>query len=364
MRRLSVVFVALLVLAGPCALAQHRLVAGLGASVMMANNFNMPEYNQSTMDVELGWFYRTDGSQEWQRLRKKPSFGLKASFGYIPQGIAGHRFGLVGMVKAPLWKRLEYGIGLGISTYTKPYCLTHDPENIFISSIISCLIDVELGFRITDGLSITAAMLHTSNGNLYLPNKGFNFFRLGLEGGLCVGSRSKSSLEPGYSLRETAIQEDKSQYIASRGDQEIGFTLSNGLVMSRHLMQKGYFPCYDLSLNYLYYTSPVVAVGGTVDLWYNFSHSWQLPRYNDKYPIPMYLNVQGVCEGFWGPLSVRISVGGVLLASSRVGMRLYERVGTYYNFGKSYVGVGLHARAGMIEFVELSYGYRIPLGKK
>ena len=39
-------------------------------------------------------------------------------------------------------------------------------------------------------------------------------------------------------------------------------------------------------------------------------------------------------------------------------------MGLYYNWGRNYVGLGLNARAGMIEFVELGYGLRLPLGRR
>ena len=326
-----------------------RLDVTATGGYMMPNNFNMAEYNRWGAGVEASWWQRTSGSEPWKALRRYPSFGVAASFLYIPEGPAGHRFGLAAGLRAPMWRRIEYYLMLGLSTYTKPYCLTHDPENIFIGPWVSCLIDIGLQCNITRRLSMKVSLVHTSNGNMYRPNKGLNY----LQGGLTyavVADGSSAGAEPG-----------RRPDVAVGTRNEVAVTASHGLVMSRHLMQDGYYPCYDLSAAFLHYVSPVLAVGGGVDLWYNFSHTWQLPRYKDRYPLPLYAGLQAVSEAFWGPVCLRVGVGFIPLTSSRVGMRLYERVGAYYSLGHTYFGVGLNARAGMIEFVEWSVGYRIPV---
>lgn len=342
----------LLALALPSAGQQARLELAAQGAYMMPNNFNMPEFNRGAAGVEFAWWRRTDGDEEWKQRRAYPYFGLKGSFLYIVDGPSGHRFGLSPALKAPLFgHRLFYSMALGASVYTKPYCLTHDPENIFIGPWVSFLIEFGLTYHLGDRLLLGASLLHTSNGGLYRPNKGLNYLQFSLGYALTAGD--------GSDLRATPDRHT----MADGPRREVGFTLSHGLVMSRHLMQDGYFPCYDLAVNYMRYLTPVVAVGGNVDLWYNHSHTWQLPRYHDRYPLPVYLGLQGAVEGFWGPVSLRLGVGVVALASSRVGMRLYERMGLYYNWGRNYVGLGLNARAGMIEFVELGYGLRLPLGR-
>ena len=45
-------------------------------------------------------------------------------------------------------------------------------------------------------------------------------------------------------------------------------------------------------------------------------------------------------------------------------MPVYERLGVYYNFGNNYAGIGINAHGGQAEFIEWSYGRRIPLSKK
>ena len=140
---------------------------------------------------------------------------------------------------------------------------------------------------------------------------------------------------------------------------EINVATSGGYVISRHQMQRGYYPCYDVSVSYGYHRSPVIAYGATVDLWYNFSHTWQMAFYSDPWPIPLYVGTQLFTEGYWGPLNFKCGVGYTLLSSSIVKEPVYERVGIYYNFDHKYIGMAVKAHLGQIEFMELTFGYRI-----
>lgn len=275
------------------------------------------------------------------------SYGARASFSYMPVGVAGHRFGLVGIVRAPLIPRLDYHLGVGISTFTRPQSLTHDPNNQYISSVLNCLIDVGFDYRVSQRLYLTAALTHSSNGLLYRPNMGLNFFQAGIS--YCLGGI------------DTCVLRGSSSAATLPARHEVGFTLSPGVVMSQKLWQDGYYFCYDLSLNYLYHLNSVFSFGATMDLWYNDSHTEQLQRLEVDYPTPVYVSAMPVFEGNWGPLSLRVGVGPVLIASPLVKIRYYERVGLYYNLGHHYIGAGINAHSGIIEFIEWSYGYRIPL---
>lgn len=347
MRR-AVNILLLLIVAGSAWSQSNGWEFSLTGSYMTPNNFNMPEYSAGTVGAEVGWWHRAEGEEWWIQRRKNPSFGVRASFAFIPEGISGHRLGLVGLVSAPLGNRLDYYIGLGLSGYTLSQYFTHKEENIFITTLVSCLIDVGINYRLTDHISLSASLLHSSNGMLQRPNKGLNFLQWGL----------RYNTLP--HLKLSAVGESP---MPDFHRHEIGFTLQGGAVVSRDLNQEGYFPCYDLSLNYQYYFDPVVAVGGTFDLWYNGSHYGLSRMYGEYYTFPCYVSMLGYIEGFWGPLSIKAGIGPVLVAPPRVNIRFYERVGAYYNFGHHYVGVSLNAHAGMIEFIEWAYGYRIPLSK-
>lgn len=314
---------------------------------MTPNNFNMPEYAVGTMGCDVAYWSFVDGDEWWKHRRANMAYGLKASFAYIPSGVAGHRLGLEGLIRASLADRVDYHLGAGVSYYTLSSYITGDRSNIFITTLISCLIDVGLDYRVTDEVSFSLALLHSSNGMLNRPNKGLNYLQAGVS----------------YSLGESnlLVKGRRPEAPAIESRHEVGFAVQGGAVMSRDWNLDGYYPCYDLSLNYQYYVDPVFAVGATLDLWYNFSHLRQAQLYGESYRVPAYLSALGYVEGFWGNVSIKAGAGPVLVAPKRVSIRLYERVGVYYNVKRSYFGIALNAHAGMIEFIELCYGYRIKI---
>lgn len=348
-RPAQILFVAMLLAATGLQGQTSRWEAALAFSEMTPNNFEMLEYSAATVNAELSWWHCFDGDAWWIARRKNPAFGLRASFAYIPTGIAGHRIGLVGVIRAPLWKRLDYHIGAGLSGFTRSRYFTHDEENIFISTLLNCLIDIGVDYCLTDRLTASFALLHSSNGLLNRPNKGLNFLQVGL---------SYRLSGPGYRLR-WFDEELPSPPAFNR--HEIGMTFQGGVVASRDLRLDGYFPCYDLSFNYQYYLDPVVAVGGTLDLWCNGAIYQLSNMLEEHYTVPCYVSMLGYLEGKWDKVSLRAGIGPDLIAPPRVNIRFYERVGVYYNFGQHYVGVALHAHAGVIEFIEWGYGFRLPI---
>ena len=325
---------------------------------MTPNNFNMPEYSSNAFGAEVAWWYRVESDEWWVQRRHNPSFGIRASYSHTSESLSGHRLGLEGLVSCPLWNRVDYHLGVGLSGYTRSAYFTHDPENIFITTLVCCLIDVGFDFRITKHLSFSLAFLHSSNGMLNRPNKGLNYLQWSASWrtGSALNKMLRSADgEPMSAFEPLAIRPPAFE------PRELGFTLQGGAVVSRDLQQEGYYPCYDLSLNYQYYLDPVVAVGGTLDLWYNFSHRGLAQLYGESYTFPCYVGVMPYLEGFWGPVSFRGGIGTTVISPKRVNVKLYERLGVYYNFGSNYVGIAVNAHAGMVEFIELAYGHRFTL---
>ncbi len=346
----SLVFLALLaLLAFPASAQYNHWEVGLNGSYAAPNNFEMMGYACGAASVDVTWVSRQTGNEYWRLYKHYPSFGLRASFAYIPEAIYGHRFGLVGLVRAPLGKWVGYSIGLGLSTYTKAQCFTGDEENLFISSPVSCLIDVGFNFRIGDDVMLNVSLLHSSNGMLYRPNKGVNFLQLGIAAKIGNGYEKSLDWEHSRSLIDS---------VPSFHSSEWNVALSGGTAMSRDSQIDGYFPCYDLSIYYQSYVNPVFAFGGAIDLWYNGTHWEPIRRDESNYRLPLYLSGMGMMEFFWGPLSLKAGLGLVVVASNQVTIPMYERVGVYYNFGRNYVGVALNATAGRIEFIEWTYGRR------
>jgi hypothetical protein len=349
-RRACVGIVFLLVCQGSALLSQnHHWEIGLNGSYAAPNNFDMMDYACGAVSVDATWLSRPTGNEYWRLYKHYPAFGFRGSFAYAPAAIYGHRFGLEGVVRAPLGKWFEYNLGVGLSTFTKAQCFTGDQENIFISSAVSCLIDVGLMFRLGDRMLINASLLHSSNGMLYKPNKGLNFLQLGVA--VKLGNEYEKELDWMHSR-------DLIDSVPLFPTREWGVAFSPGLVMSRDDLMDGYYPCYDLTLYYQRYAHPVLAYGGAIDLWFTGS-DWRLLRREENfYNIPIYLSAMGVLEFFWGDLSLKLGAGPVIISSTRQVTPFCERVGVYYNFGKHYVGAGINAHGGRIEFIEWTIGRR------
>lgn len=310
------------------------------------NNFNMLEYSCWGVGIEATAWTTPQSDAWWVARRKSPQFGLKASFGFFPQSLSGHRIGLAGILRAPLYRQLRYQIGLGLSYYTNSQYFSHDPENIFISTLVACLIDVGLVYPVGESAVVSLSLLHSSNGMLNRPNKGLNYLQLGI--GTALGAPPSQS-----PATETL------QVLPSFKRHEVGVALQLGAVVSRDLRLKPnrLFPCYDLSVGYQYYLDPVLAVGGTLDLWYNFAHREVALLDHNPYTMPLYFGALAYVEGFWGSLSIKAGIGPSV-GSSLITIPFYERVGAYYNTRHTYFGVALNAHAGIIEFIEWTVGYR------
>ncbi len=318
----------------------------VGAGWMMTHDSRHSYRNTPTFGADATLLWRTRGDEYWKQLWRHPSFGIKASFAAIPHGIAGHRLGLTGMLHFDLAPRWEGQLGAGLSAYTNPFCFSGDSNNIFIGSFINCLIDLGIAYHLTNRTSVALRLLHSSNGMLYRPNQGLNYLQLDLACTLGPKRAFHAEPPPGAPPMET---------------HEVGLALSLGTVMSYNPKQEGYYPCYDLSLNWQRYLSPRFALGGTLDFWYNFTDRASVYRTHDLHNVPVYLSGLAFGEIFVGPLSLKAGIGPVILVSSSVGIPFYERVGLYYNFParRHYLGIALNAHAGRIEFVEWTAGLRL-----
>lgn len=335
MRRLAVILLLL-----PLALnAQSRWEVSLGGEyTLTAYSFYSPH---NTWGTGL------------QVTRWNEPFGIKFDAGLTPQSICGNRLGAAFMIRTPLAARLAADIGIGVASYSKPNYVTLNADNVYISTPVVCLFDLGLVARMDRGSFVAMRLLHSSNGNMRRPNRGLNYFRLEMGFPLAIG----------YSPHTTRHRPLTIPHSPLAADHYLDLMVAPSLAVSRHNMQHGLFFCYDVALSYEYRLMPTLLCGGTVDLWYNFSHPWQLPRYHDTYTFPMYVSALAFFEHFWGPVSIKGGVGMVLAASTRVLVPVYERLGIYYNFGNNYAGIGINAHGGQAEFIEWSYGRRIPLSK-
>lgn len=316
----------------------------LSGGYMMPNNMKYSQYSSPTYGLGAAVLWRPEGNSYWQRFWNYPSFGVKAMYTRIPNAVAGNWFGLEGVIVNPFGGRWEWNWGVGFSFYTKPHGVTGDTNNIFIGSVLNCLIDLGIGYRLSDAATLSLRLLHTSNGMLRRPNLGLNYLQLDL----------------GWKFNNNVSYRNDGSYVSEEMEKEREWSvaLSGGAVMSRDSSMDGYYPCYDVSLYYQHYVNPVFAFGGAIDLWYNGSNREIIMSDESEYRLPLYLSGMGCVELFWGPISLKVGMGLVVAASCQVTIPIYERVGAYYNFGRNYLGVALNAHAGRIEFIEWTYGRR------
>ena len=317
-----------------------------GEYLVTAYSFQSP-HNAVGCGLEATRWYRLDGNDEWIRLRNHPSLGLKASLGITPNAICGHRIGLAGMLRNPITPVFDWQMGLGVSAYSRPLSLVSNAENEYISTLFTFFLDFGFVFHLSNRTCLQLQLLHSSNGNLARPNRGLNYLQAGLA----------------FPLGNLPAPEGQWTDIRTKSferQREVGFAVMIGTTTSRHSLQMGLFPCYNVSLNYGVRPRPTLAYGATLDFWYNGSHTWLIPRYRDYYPVPVYVGAQGYTEGFWGPFSLKLGVGYTLISSTRVEVKVYERLGAYYNIDpRCYVGLAINAHGGQAEFVELTFGYRM-----
>lgn len=326
----------------------HSWDISLNAGYMMPNNSAYRANASPTFGVDATFWSRGIDSSYWRNHRSYPSFGVKISYAHIPNSLAGDRLGFTGQLKQPILhsNQWEWSVGLGLSAYTRPRSITGDTNNIFIGSLINCLIDLGITYHPTDHCFLAARVLHTSNGMLMWPNMGLNYFQVDM--GYTFGQR-----KPKHFPMQVGNPE------APKDEFSIAF--SPGMVMSRDQEFKGYYFCYDISLYYQHYTSPLFAFGAAVDLWYNTNDTKHLEREDGVYKIPLYVSAMAMMECFWGPVSLKVGVGPNIVVSPQVTIPFYERVGAYYNFGNNYAGVAVNAHGGRVEFIEWTYGRRLPI---
>jgi len=319
--------------------------------MLTAYSFRSP-HNTWGASLDVTWLHQVTGDEYWMHRRHFPSFGFKFDLGFTPYSICGNRLGVAGVLRTPLLPWLDGDVVFGLSTYTKPNYVTGDTANVYISTPLTCLIDFGLVAHLDNRSYVALRLVHSSNGAIRQPNRGLNYFRL----------------EMGMALDGNTTRKEPASWIVPAVDfepyHEVGVMVAPSLASSRYMLQKEVYFCYDVSLNYEYHHTPAIGFGGTVDFWYNCSHTWQIEFLNVDYHLPFYLNAMAFVEGFWGALSIKGGVGAVLLASDRINIPICERLAAYYNFGNNYAGIGINALAGQAQFVEWSFGRRFPINKK
>lgn len=312
------------------------------------------------------WDFGTDS--QWKSLRPDTQFGLRASFLYCDNPIAGHRFALESTMRNTIFGRfnnqhkLQWLLNFGLSCFTNPYERTQNEENIFIGSYLNCMIDVGLDYRFGlsngDAISLAFMLAHSSNGYLKKPNQGLNLLQL--EFGYQFSNQQIHTERNARTLQsDLMIVNDNSQL----NNSHFFLSLSPAIVKARYPFSADpYYFAYTFQTGYLYALSDKRMVGASLDLMYNFSHSDIARSKGVDVPFPLYLGACADYETYWGPLSIRLAMGCYLHKSELESIPVYERVGAYYHFGKSlrqFAGISLKAHYAHVDYIEWTYGIEL-----
>ena len=332
---------------------------GITMGYTIPNDSERKYVGVATYGIEYSYSKQMVGNEFWKEFWGYPSFGLRASWAGSPEGIAGSRFGLNGYVQAPIIQNLDWTLGLGFSAYTKPYSITNDPKNICIGSIINCLIDLGIVYKVPiehkGTADVSLRFVHSSNGYLKKPNHGLNFVQLGL--GYSINPRGGNNYR---------IYEKEHLNTTQYSKNNLFISLAPGIVQTRRTDLDKYYYTYTTQVGYMRRFHPCMAYGANLDIMQNGSHPAWLKAKHEHYPLPFYLGICANFEAYMGDLSVRVSLGTNLTYSSLVSLPIYEHVGAFYHFGKrlqQYAGVSLKAYAAHIDYIEWTYGINLPLGK-
>lgn len=339
-----------------------RTLSAQDLSVALTSGYtipNLPKWQyiagfSNGFDVALSW--TADDSQRWHTFRDNPTFGLRANYAQIPNGIAGNKLGVAGFMQNPILTihrhQLLWELDLGLSLFTNPYRRSLDPDNRFIGSYLNCLIHAGFAYRYATprgAVSIAEKLVHSSNGYLYKPNFGLNFLQTELAYHFSSGKH--------YPLRGLGTDTLSSDYLY--------LSYSPGMAQPRwRTVGNHFYYCHTASIGYMWHTTPTLAWGCGLDLSYNYSQKAISDFHLDNYTLPFYLGNTLNLETYWGRLSVRAALGAYLLRSKLtavISLPFYERVGAYYHFPNGlFTGISMRAYAAHIDFIEWNVGVKIP----
>lgn len=291
----------------------------------------------------------------WVRFWQQPRYGLHLHYQYVPDQVVGSMWGADAFMEAPVRGNMMWTLGLGLSVFTNPYERNGQETNVFVGSYLNCLIEVGLHYEwlFPDNGSITLGgrLLHASNGYLKKPNIGLNTLMA------TVGYRIPN---PDGALQRSPVDR------WAGAEEDMGWrhcwyaSYTNGMVLSRWINNGKYHYCWQIIGGYLHKINPCIAFGGDLDVGINGASLEHTRIMHDPYPLPFNVALMGTMECYWGPLSMRLSVGSEVLRARQVeNYPANERVGLYYHFGHSgnqWAGIGMKLHWAKIDFIELTYG--------
>ena len=310
--------------------------------------------NSPTFGADFSIYWQQRDSADWVRFWQQPYFGVRGNYAHIVNSIAGDRFELAGFIQAPVYRNLHWVYSVGLSGYTQPYSLTHDPDNEFIGSTLNCLID--LGFlynvrlRNDDAFFLAAKLVHSSNGYLYKPNHGLNYIQAEL--GYRFAPHATAQVNSGQPTVH------RPQFMSDFVPRSAFFvSMAPGFVMSRNddIDLIRYYPTYTFELGWIRHPHCAFSYGTALDLSYNGSHRLLAP--SDEWPVYPALTAFGDCH--WGAITLRLGLAHYLAYYPQNWEQYYERVGLFYHFGahkRHHAGVAMKVHYDHVDYIEWTYG--------
>lgn len=337
----------------------------------MAPKWRYMQAPAAGVDASLSW--DLSGREYWQRWWRIPTFGFRANYTYIQDGIAGDRLAVTGFVQSPIWRSnkldlnqlypqpsphyIYWEVDGGLACYSMPFKAVPDPQNDFIGTFLNCQLQLGIGYRRTapDGSAwqLAAKIVHNSNGQLTQHNKGLNFVQ-GELGWRLAPARPKAACQP---LPADAV----AGYEGTLTDfhPTLFLAYAPSVVMSRHMDHNShaYYYAHTAQVGCKVHADPCLAFGATLDVMYNYSHPELYDWVGSDYHHHSYLGVSGFVEPRWGPLSLRAGVGGYLdgCTSELNDEPYYERFGLYYHFGDEgrwSAGTAMKLHKARIDYIE------------
>lgn len=343
------------------AFSQEPWQVGFGVSASrLADNGHLQGTPHYPFGVEAEVSRPIVSDQYWVRYWKNPRYGFRLSYKGMPDSLAGDMLGLNAFMQGPFGiampsgNTLNWVLGLGLSYYTNPYQRTPNDYNKFIGSYVNCLIEGALQYEVDLGsrsaLMISGKFVHTSNGYLMKPNRGLNYWQLGL------GYRFASDRP---SLRISDI-DSVSGFADMHPRHKVYLSYGSGIVKPRHSqLPDRYYYGYTAMAGYLYRIHPCFAVGGDLDFSMNTSNSEYIRITHNPYSLPCYIGLYATGEAYWGPIALRLSLGYEPFRAHNVGVNEFtERVGLFCHFGKrvpQWAGLSMKLYYARVDFLEWTY---------
>ena len=165
--------------------------------------FDVPD---RTDELRLSYVIQTSGKEHWERYWGKPR--MMASILYFNFGneeVLGQAFAVLPELNFTLtqWKglRLDFQFGAGIAFLNRPYDAIENPNNNAIGSKLNNATSMKLGltyqWNSRWSTSLTAGLVHFSNGLSSSPNKGINTYGIGInQSFFFLSNKSKKINEP------------------------------------------------------------------------------------------------------------------------------------------------------------------------